>query len=542
MTNLTFKDLGLREGLLRAIDDLGFTSPSPIQAESLPVTLEGFDIIGQAQTGTGKTAAFGCAIINNIKNRNSIASIILAPTRELALQVHDELIKLTKYEKLNIVAVYGGAPIHHQARDLKRANIVVGTPGRVLDHIRRGNLPLDKVEVFVLDEADEMLNMGFIEDMEEIMKSIPEERQTLLFSATMPAQIKKLTKKYLKSDAKHIAIAKTEMTASKIAQYFYEVQGDQRLEALCRLIDFDMPQSSIIFCRTKKGVDDLVTAMQSRGYMVEGMHGDMSQVQRMKTLKKFKDGALKFLVATDVAARGIDVEGVTHVINYELPQDIESYVHRIGRTGRAGREGTAYSIITPREFGYLRQIRNTTKSDIVKKSVPTVQEIYNNKFTTMVDEVSSIIDAKGYDKFVDVAKELNERYDAVEVIASLMKSQFDTKLSFDYSTDALVAPKSQDVRLFFSAGKRDGLTIKNLLTYITDNAKVGASQIRNIDIMENFTFVNVDEAIHQQVLTKCTGNKINKRKINVEVATGSKGKSGKSGGRSRGFNRDRKNK
>ena len=542
MTNLTFKDLGLREGLLRAIDDLGFTSPSPIQAESLPVTLEGFDIIGQAQTGTGKTAAFGCAIINNIKNRNSIASIILAPTRELALQVHDELIKLTKYEKLNIVAVYGGAPIHHQARDLKRANIVVGTPGRVLDHIRRGNLPLDKVEVFVLDEADEMLNMGFIEDMEEIMKSIPEERQTLLFSATMPAQIKKLTKKYLKSDAKHIAIAKTEMTASKIAQYFYEVQGDQRLEALCRLIDFDMPQSSIIFCRTKKGVDDLVTAMQSRGYMVEGMHGDMSQVQRMKTLKKFKDGALKFLVATDVAARGIDVEGVTHVINYELPQDIESYVHRIGRTGRAGREGTAYSIITPREFGYLRQIRNTTKSDIVKKSVPTVQEIYNNKFTTMVDEVSSIIDAKGYDKFVDVAKELNERYDAVEVIASLMKSQFDTKLSFDYSTDALVTPKSQDVRLFFSAGKRDGLTIKNLLTYITDNAKVGASQIRNIDIMENFTFVNVDEAIHQQVLTKCTGNKINKRRINVEVATGSKGKGGKSGGRNKGFNRDRKNK
>ena len=542
MTNLTFKDLGLREGLLRAIDDLGFTSPSPIQAESLPVTLQGFDIIGQAQTGTGKTAAFGCAIINNIKNRDSIASIILAPTRELALQVHDELIKLTKYEKLNIVAVYGGAPIHHQARDLKRANIVVGTPGRVLDHIRRGNLPLDKVEVFVLDEADEMLNMGFIEDMEEIMKSIPEERQTLLFSATMPAQIKKLTKKYLKSDAKHIAIAKTEMTASKIAQYFYEVQGDQRLEALCRLIDFDMPQSSIIFCRTKKGVDDLVTAMQSRGYMVEGMHGDMSQVQRMKTLKKFKDGALKFLVATDVAARGIDVEGVTHVINYELPQDIESYVHRIGRTGRAGREGTAYSIITPREFGYLRQIRNTTKSDIIKKSVPTVQEIYNNKFANMINEVSSIIDAKDYDKFVDVAKELNERYDAVEVIASLMKSQFDTNLSFDYSTDSLVAPKSQDVRLFFSAGKRDGLTIKNLINYIKDNAKVGASQIRNVDIMENFTFVNVDEAIHQQVLTKCTGNKINKRKINVEVATGSKGKGGKSGGRNKGFNRDRKNK
>ena len=528
MTNLTFNDLGLKETLVKAIDDLGFTTPSQIQAEAIPVALEGNDIIGQAQTGTGKTAAFGLPMINNLKIRDAIGSIILAPTRELAIQVHDELVKLTKYEKLNIVAVYGGAPIHLQARDLKRANIVVGTPGRVLDHIRRGNLPLSTVEFLVLDEADEMLNMGFIDDMEEIMKSIPEERQTLLFSATMPPQIKKLSKKYLKDDAKHVAIAKKEMTGSTIKQNFFEVHNSQRLEALCRLIDFDNPTAGIIFCRTKKGVDDLVAAMQARGYMVEGMHGDMSQVQRMKTLAKFKNGSLKFLVATDVAARGIDVDGVTHVFNYELPQDVESYVHRIGRTGRAGREGTAYSIITPREFGFLKQIKNVTKSNIEKRPVPTVQEIYNTKFETMANEISSIIEAEDYSNFVDIATQLNEKYDAVKVIASLMQSQFKTQLSFEYENDKLEAPapvkNEDDVRLFFSAGRRDGLTIKTLINYIKDNAKVGASQIRDIDIMENFAFVNIENSVHRQVLEKCTGGKINKRRVNVEVSTNNKSK------------------
>ena len=528
MTNLKFTDLGLKETLVKAIDDLGFITPSPIQAEAIPVALEGIDIIGQAQTGTGKTAAFGLPLINNLTVKNAIGSIILAPTRELAIQVHDELVKLTKYEKLNIVAVYGGAPIHIQARDLKKANIVVGTPGRVLDHIRRGNLPLSCVEFLVLDEADEMLNMGFIDDMEEIMKSIPEERQTMLFSATMPPQIKKLSKKYLKEDAKHVAIARKELTGSTITQNYFEVNGSQRLEALCRLIDLDNPSAGIIFCRTKKGVDELVASMQAKGYMVEGMHGDMSQIQRIKTLNKFKNGSLKFLVATDVAARGIDVDGVTHVFNYELPQDIESYVHRIGRTGRAGREGTAYSIITPKEFGFLKQIKNVTKSNIERKQVPTVQEIYNAKFKIMTEEVSSIIEAEDYSKFVDIATELTQTHDSVKVIASLLQSQFKNQLSFDYSSDKLESPakvKGDDVRLFFSAGRRDGLTIKTLISYIKNNAKVGASQIRDIDIMENFAFVNVDNSIHRQVLEKCTGGKINKRRVNVEVSTNNKKKS-----------------
>ena len=530
MTNITFKDLGLKDSLLKAIDDLGYVNPSPIQSEAIPVAISGTDIIGQAQTGTGKTAAFGLPIVNNITNKDAISSIILAPTRELAIQVHDELVKLTKYERLNIVAVYGGAPIHLQTRDFKKAHLVVGTPGRVLDHIRRGNLPLSKVEFLVIDEADEMLNMGFIDDLEEIMKSIPEERQTLLFSATMPPQIKNLSKRYLKEDAKHIVIKRKEMTGSTITQNFFEVHGAQRFEALCRLIDFDNPTAGIIFCRTKKGVDDLVAEMQARGYMVEGMHGDMSQAQRMKTLAKFKKGSLKFLVATDVAARGIDVDGVSHVFNYELPQDIESYVHRIGRTGRAGREGTAYSIITPKEFGFLNQIKKVTKGNIEKRQVPSVQEIYDNKFKGVVNEVSTIIEADDYSKFLNVASELNEKYDAVKVIASLMKSQFNNQLSFDYTTDKLESPKSlrdssNDVRLFFSVGRRDGLTIKTLINYIKDNAKVGSSQIRDIDIMENFAFVNIENTVSKQVLEKCTGGKINKRRVNVEVSTNSKKKS-----------------
>lgn len=364
-----------------------------------------------------------------------------------------------------------------------------------------------------------MLNMGFIDDMEEIMKSIPEERQTLLFSATMPAQIKKLTKKYLKEDSVHIVIARKELTGSTITQNFFEVNNSERFETLCRLIDFDNPSAGIIFCKTKKGVDDLVSSMQSRGYMVEGMHGDMSQIQRMKTLAKFKNGSLKFLVATDVAARGIDVDGVTHVFNYELPQDIESYVHRIGRTGRAGRTGTAYSIISPREFGFLNQIKKVTKSNIVKKSVPTVEEIYNNKFAILLDEVSTIIEGNtDTSRFTKIAEELTEKYNATDVIASLIQNQFKNKLSFDYKNNEIASPKKEDVRLFFSAGKRDGLTIKLLLNYIKDNAKVGGRQIRDIDILENFTFVNVDYSIHKQILEKCSGKKINKRKVNVEVA------------------------
>ncbi|MBU5454532.1 DEAD/DEAH box helicase [Caproiciproducens sp. MSJ-32] len=521
MNEIKFSDLELKDTLLRSIAEMGFEKPSQIQAEAIPIALEGYDIIGQAQTGTGKTAAFGCTIINGISKEDGLSAIILSPTRELAIQVHDELKKLSKYDNLNIVAVYGGDSISYQIKALKgNVNIVVGTPGRLLDHIRRKTLSLDNIKYLVLDEADEMLNMGFIDDLEEIIKQVPSERQTLLFSATMPDPIKKLAKRYLKKDVKHIAIKKTSMTVSKISQSYFEVSHKSRFEALCRILDFDQPKSSMIFCKTKKGVDELVEAMQARGYVVEGMHGDMSQAQRLRTLKKFKEGSLNFLVATDVAARGIDVEGVTHVINYDLPQDVESYVHRIGRTGRANREGTAYSLVSPKEYPMLKQIISVTKSEINKKKVPTVNEIFKNKSHNLLKDVANNIELSNNERFIPMAKELLEKYDAVEVIAALMKSNFKDDLFEFYTSNELKAPKadSEYVRLFFSVGRRDGITPKTIINFIKDNARVKASHIGDIDILENFSFVNVSPDIKDKVLNKCMGIKFNRRKVNIEVA------------------------
>ena len=523
MNEIKFSNLGLKDTLLKSINELGFEKPSQIQAEAIPVAIEGYDLIGQAQTGTGKTAAFGCGIINHISKKDGLSAIILAPTRELAIQVNDELKRLSKYDELTILPVYGGDPINNQIRNLKRnVNIVVGTPGRVLDHIKRGTIKLDTIKFLVLDEADEMLNMGFIDDLEDIIKKLPEDRQTLLFSATMPDQIRKLAKRYMKPDAKHISIKKTSMTVSKISQSFFEVSHKTRFEALCRVLDFDTPSSAIIFCRTKKGVDELVEGMQSRGYVVEGMHGDMSQVHRLRTLKKFKEGSLNYLVATDVAARGIDVEGITHVINYDLPQDVESYVHRIGRTGRANRDGMAYSLVSPKEYSMLKQIKSVTKGDISRKSIPTVNEIFESKSDSILDDVSSTINDSDYSRFIPIAKELSEKFDNVDLIAALIKNQFNSSLLDNYSSNVLEAPKSEDVRLFLSIGRRDGITPKSLVNFIKDTARIRATSIGDIDILENFSFVNIAPDVKDKVIEKCIGLKVNKRKVNIEVANRNK--------------------
>ncbi len=522
MNDNKFYSLGLKDTVVKAIDDLGFNTPSQIQEESIPVTLEGFDLIGQAQTGTGKTAAYGCPILSRLNDTNGIKALILAPTRELAVQVNDELKKLSKYEKANVLPVYGGESIDRQIRALRKdsIDIVVGTPGRVLDLINRKILKLNTVDFLVLDEADEMLNMGFIDDIETIISNTPAERQTLLFSATMPAPIAKLAKNYMKADAKHVAIKRSSLTVSKIEQNYFMINNKHRLEALCRLLDLDNPSSAIIFCRTKKGVDELVEELQGKGYVVEGMHGDMSQVHRLTTLKKFKEGSLNLLIATDVAARGIDVDGITHVINYDLPQDVESYVHRIGRTGRANRTGTAYSLVSPKELGMLKQIQRVTKSTITEKSVPTANEIHSRKFTNIMNEIKETIDSGDFSTFVPSAIELNEAYDPISIIASLMKIKFENESSFEYNTDTLDAPSASknDVRLFFSVGKKDGLTPKILINYIKDQTRVRASAIGKIDLMDNFSFVTIDEDVSSKVLEKCIGGKINKKKVNVEVA------------------------
>ncbi|MDS0524548.1 DEAD/DEAH box helicase [Clostridium sp. SHJSY1] len=532
MEKITFKDLNLKPDLLRAIEDLGYENPSQIQAEAIPIALEGNDLIGQAQTGTGKTAAFGCSLLNNLIKTGNVGAIVLAPTRELAIQVYEELNKLSKYEKITVLPIYGGDSIQKQMRELKRGvDVVVGTPGRVLDLIRRKSLNLKDAQFLVLDEADEMLNMGFIEDIEDVIKELPEERQTLLFSATMPPQIEKLAKKYMKKDAKIVNIKKVAMTVSKIKQGYFEVNQKNKFEALCRVLDFDTPNAAIIFCKTKKGVDDLVEGLQARNFVVEGMHGDMSQLHRMRTLKRFKEGSLNYLIATDVAARGIDVEGITHVINYDLTQDVESYVHRIGRTGRANREGTAYSFITPREFSMLNQIKRVTKGTITKMSVPTVDEILESKFNTKQMEIEKVLADGDYSKYIKLATNLCENYKPADVVATIMKMQFDKEMSFNYTGNVMETPKREsfeggersknhnDVRLFFSIGKRDDLTPKTLVKFITEKANITGKKVNRIDILESFSFVTVDKDVSDKVLSLCTGNRINKRKVNVEVAT-----------------------
>ena len=519
MSDNQFATLGLKESIVRAISDLGFTKPSQIQEQSIPVTLSGADLIGQAQTGTGKTAAYSLPILTKMSTNKGIKALILAPTRELAVQVKDEMNRLSKYEKAEILAVYGGDSIDRQIRALRKGvDVVVGTPGRMLDLIKRKCLHLDSVEFLVLDEADEMLNMGFIDDIESILSHTPEERQTLLFSATMPDPIAKLAKRYMKPDAKLVSVKKSSLTVSKIEQSYFMINNKHRLEALCRLLDLDNPSSAIIFCRTKRGVDELVQELQSKGYMVEGMHGDMTQAHRLTTLSKFKEGTLNLLIATDVAARGIDVDGVTHVFNYDLPQDVESYVHRIGRTGRANREGTAYSLVTPKDFSMLKQIQKVTKSAITQKPVPTAEQIKNKKFNDIIKEVTETITSGDLTKFMPNAIELVENNDPLSVVAALMKIKYDNESIFDYSSDQLEAPKKEDIRLFFSVGKRDGLTPKVLINYIKDRTRVNASTIGQIDLMENFSFVSVDETVSKKILDKCPGGKINKKKVNVEVA------------------------
>lgn len=527
MEKITFKDLELKDSLLKAIDDLGYINPSQIQAEAIPLAINGYDIIGQAQTGTGKTAAFGCSILNNLVKGEFVSSIILTPTRELAIQIYEEFNKLSKYEKVKVLPIYGGDSISRQIKELKKGvDIVVGTPGRVLDLIKRKVLILSHVQFFVLDEADEMLNMGFIDDIESVAKELPENRQTLLFSATMPKPIQKLAENYMKKDYKIVKIKKVSLTTDKISQIYFEVDQKNKFEALCRVLDYDTPNAAIIFCKTKRGVDELVENLQSKNFVVEGMHGDMSQLQRMKTLKRFKEGSLNYLVATDVAARGIDVDGVTHVFNYDLTQDVESYVHRIGRTGRADKEGTAYSFITPKENSMIRQIRNVTKGNITKQKIPTVKQILSAKFTEKEKEIENVLSENKYYDYTKVAVDLCDNYNPVDVVSALIKMQFDNEMSYKYTKNELDSPKSfnnssdgSSVRLFFSIGKRDKLSVKSLVNFITEKCKVKGNKITKIDIMENFSFVTVDKNISNIILDKCSGNKINKRRVNVEVAT-----------------------
>ncbi len=520
MIKKDFNELNLEKNVLQAIEYMGFEAPSQIQAEIIPKVFEGGDLIGQAQTGTGKTLAFGAPIISCItkkKASNNIDALILTPTRELAIQVTEELKRIAKYSRVRVLSVYGGDSIEKQIRALRNGvNIVVGTPGRIMDHINRKSINFKDISFLVIDEADEMLNMGFIDDIEFIIQNSNEHRQTMLFSATMPDPIKKLASKYMKEDLKHIAIVKKTLTADKIKQYYFPVKNSNKFEALCRIIDADEPQNSIIFCKTKKGVDELVGAMQLRGYNVEGMHGDMSQNQRINTLRKFKETSLNFLVATDVAARGIDVHDVSHVINYDMPQDLESYVHRIGRTGRANKEGTAYSLVTSREQMMVRQIERFTKSSIKKKTVPTVDDIFETKYNNLVSSVKDALKEDNYTDFIPMIESLKDEFDLVDISSALMKMIFDKEMVFQYDENSMELKSNS--RLFFSIGRMDNITPKRLLQFIQETAQIDVSEIGDIDILEKFTFMDVPSDLTEIIMKKSSGKRLNRRKVNIEIA------------------------
>lgn len=420
---MKFTELNLSEELLSSIERSGFEEATPIQEETIPLALEGRDVIGQAQTGTGKTAAFGLPMLEKIDPNNAqLQGLVIAPTRELAIQTQEELYRLGRDKKIRVQAVYGGADINRQIRQLKNhPHIIVGTPGRMLDHINRHTLKLSTVQTLVLDEADEMLNMGFLEDIEAIISKVPEQRQTLLFSATMPPEIKNIGVQFMQNP-EHVRIKTKEMTADLIEQFFVRAKEYEKFDIMTRLLDVQTPELTIVFGRTKRRVDELAKGLEARGYKAEGIHGDLSQQKRMSVLRSFKNGDLDILVATDVAARGLDISGVTHVYNYDIPQDPESYVHRIGRTGRAGKMGVSVTFVTPNEMSYLHVIENLTKKRMTPLRPPTEKEAFKGQLGQAMEEIEAKMDENGLERYMQAAEELLEEYSAQDLAALLVKT------------------------------------------------------------------------------------------------------------------------
>ncbi|GKV54825.1 ATP-dependent RNA helicase CshA [Sporosarcina sp. NCCP-2222] len=418
-----FSDLNISESTQKSLQRMGFEEATPIQEGTITFGMEGRDVIGQAQTGTGKTAAFGIPIIEKIDmNDPSVQALIIAPTRELAIQVSEEIYKIGYGKRARVLTVYGGQEIGRQIRALRNnPQIVVGTPGRILDHINRRTLKLNNVQTLVLDEADEMLNMGFIEDINTILENVPAERQTLLFSATMPGPIRKIAETFMK-DPEIVKIKSKEMTVENIEQFFVKSQESEKFDVLTRLLNVHQPELAIVFGRTKRRVDELSHALSIRGYLAEGIHGDLTQAKRMSVLRQFKDNKIDVLVATDVAARGLDISGVTHVYNFDIPQDPESYVHRIGRTGRAGKSGVAVTFVTPREMSYLRVVEETTKKRMTPLQPPTSDEALIGQQRLAMEQLTEIVEKNQLGDYKQMASEMLEKFEAHDLVAAALKS------------------------------------------------------------------------------------------------------------------------
>ncbi|BBO17659.1 ATP-dependent RNA helicase [Candidatus Brocadia pituitae] len=490
-----FRTLGLSENTLQALEKKGFEEPTPIQQKTIPILLKGeVDIIGQAQTGTGKTAAFGLPILERIPEKSkTVQTLILVPTRELAIQVSEELNSFKGDKILQIVPIYGGQSMEEQLRRLRKGiDVVVGTPGRILDHLRRKSLRLGNISYLVLDEADEMLNMGFIDDVEEIIKNTNSEKRMLLFSATMPEKIINIAEKYMRN-YEMIGVKKEQLTTNLTDQIYFEVASADKFDALCRIIDIEHEFYGLIFCRTKIDVDNLSNKLIERGYDAEALHGDISQNQREIIINKFRKQRINILVATDVAARGIDIQNLTHVINYSLPQDPESYIHRIGRTGRAGKEGTAITFVTHDEYRRLIMIKKIAKTDIRKEKLPRIEDVIHQKKSRIKAEISRIITSEDMNGYVELAQEMLKVNEAAKVLAALLKHAFQDELNesnYNEIRDVSIDRKGT-TRLFVALGKIDGMTPRKLVAFFKQQAKVHSEKIRDIQIFDKFSFVTV---------------------------------------------------
>ncbi|MDE6929212.1 MAG: DEAD/DEAH box helicase [Lachnospiraceae bacterium] len=569
MEKLKFEDLQLDERILRAVADMGFEETSPIQGQAIPLALEGKDIIGQAQTGTGKTAAFGIPLLERVDPKvKKLQAIVLCPTRELAIQVAEEVRRLAKYmHGIKVLPVYGGQEIVKQIRSLKDGTqVIIGTPGRVMDHMRRKTIRTEEVHTVVLDEADEMLNMGFLEDMETILGQLPQERQTMMFSATMPSAIQEIARKFQK-DPMTVKVVKKDLTVPKVTQYYYEVKQKNKIEVLSRLLDLYAPKLSVVFCNTKKGVEEVVEALQGRGYFAEGLHGDLKQIQRDRVMNSFRNGKADILVATDVAARGIDVDDVEAVFNYDIPQDDEYYVHRIGRTGRAGREGKAFSLVVGREVYKMRDIQRYCKTRIIPQAIPSLNDITSIKVDKILDQVRDTIEDRDLDEMIDVIemKMIEEDYTAMELAAALLRiimgdenediaessrparslDDLDTYKNHGNGRDRRGRRNREEIsgrgrgrkirasekvyeyisggdramaRLFLNIGKSQKVMPGDILGAVAGESGIPGRAVGSIDMYDGYTFVEVPDEYADTVIRSMKNVKIKGKNVHAERA------------------------
>lgn len=547
MSNIFFKDLNLSKEIEKAISEMGFEEATPIQSLAIPYILQGKDIIGQAQTGTGKTCAFGIPAIEMLDmTQKCVQVLILCPTRELAVQVSEEINAVSKYTKgVHSLPIYGGQSIDRQIMALKKnPQIIIGTPGRVMDHMRRRTLKLDGLKMIILDEADEMLNMGFREDIDTILEDLTMEKQTLLFSATMPKGILEITNKYQKNPI-HLQTAHKELTVPLIDQFYIEVRESSKLELLTRLIDANDINLGLVFCNTKRKVDETTANLQTRGYSAESLHGDMKQSERDRVMAKFRKGTIQILVATDVAARGIDVNDIEAVFNYDIPNDEEYYVHRIGRTGRAGKKGISYSFIFGREIYKLRDIMRYTKSEIIQIHPPTVSDITGRKIESAFDKVRAVLQEGSYSKYntyiekimeetKDAESEADDKYvTSLDIASALFMIAFEEieKLQYETEFDNEFAKTSRIMtRLFINAGSGLGLQPSNIVSGIASLASISGKMIGAIDIYKDFSFVEVPAEKSEVVIESMKAFTHHGKNVAVELAGARQAPKERSGG------------